>query len=452
MKLHTTLAIGAALLCGASMPALAAQTDYCARLQQLTDQNRSRFNGEWAKQADAVLQSRNAQNCQRYAEQAEGAVRQLNQQAAGGTSQTQQAGSTETQSSKTQQADSQTTAGGAQIMVQQPQPQVTVQQQPPQVQVKQPQPQVTVNQPQPQIIVRQAQPVVTLQMPQPVVTIEQPQPEIIVRMPPPQVAVNTPQPQVEVRQAQPQVEVKQAKPQVQVEMQQPRVNVEQNSQAQVSVERAQPVVQLQQQGKADVQVQQQQPQVSYEAAKPKVQVQQAGEPKVEFRQTGQPNIRFEQMQGQQAANSSEQQKTASGSTQQQQAEDQTGSTGKAGFTEQDRQRIGMLDAGQKARPAQVHASQLVNKPIISHQGEQLGTVKAIRREGGRDFVVIDHGGTLSLPEAQFMVPAERVAIDKQGRVVLLGLTQQDFTAIPQMKADAGEAVKASQTIRVSQIQ
>lgn len=445
MKRHAFIAVSAALLCGASIPALAqsAQGDYCSRLQQLTDQNRTRFNSEWVRQADQVLRARNEQNCQRYAEQAEGAVKQLNQQAASGATQEQQAQAkqTETQKTESQQTASSTSAGG-QIVVQQPQPQITVQQQPPQVEVKQPQPQVTVNQPQPQIIVRQAQPIVTLQMPQPVVTIEQPQPEIIVRMPPPEVAVNTPQPQVQVSQAQPQVQVKQAQPQVQVQMEQPKVNVEQSDQAQVNVQRAQPVVQLQQQGKPEVQVQQQQPKVSFEAAQPKVQVDQAGEPKVEFRQTGEAKVRFEQVQGQQqVANTA------------QTNEDQTGSTGQAGFTDQDRQRIGTIDAGKKPmKAAEIRASQLVNKPIVDHQGEAIGTVKAVRREGNRDFVVIDHGGALHLAAAEFMVPAERIAVDKQGRIILLGLTEQDFTSIPQMKADAGQQVKSGQTVRISQAQ
>ncbi len=354
-----------------------------------------------------MIRARNERNCQRYAEQAEGAARQLDQQAAAegqqdGSSQTQ---TTQTQSQQTAQSAQGGEASGGQIMVTQPQPKVTVQQQAPQVEVTQPQPQVTVNQRQPQILVRQAPPTVRIQMPQPVITIDQPQPEIIVRMPAPEVAVNTPQPQVQVRQPQ-------------------------------------PVVQLQQQGKPEVQVSQAQPQVTYEAAKPRVQVEQAGEPKVEFRQSGQAQVKVEQMQGQQAQ----------GEQQQASTDDQpTGSTSRAGFTEQDRERIGVIAAGQqKLEPAEVKASQLINKPVVNQKGETLGTIKAIRRERNADFAVIDHGGALSLSQREIMVPAQRMSVDGQGRIMLLGLTEQDFTRLPKMQADAGQEIKANQTVRISQ--
>ena len=455
MKLTTTAAIGFTLLCSVSAPALAQSSqDSCARLQQVTEQNRNRFNGEWIRQAEQVIRARDEQTCQRYAEQGEGAAKQLDQQASSGG---QQGGTSETQNSQTQsQQTSQSAQGeasGGQIMVTQPQPQVTVQQQPPQIDVIQPQPQVSVNQQQPQILVRQAPPTVHVQMPQPVITIDQPEPEIIVRMPPPEVAVNTPQPQVQVSQAQPQVQVKQPQPQVQVQMEQPQVNVQENKQAEVKVQRAQPEVQLQQQGKPEVKVTQAKPQVSYEAAQPKVEVEQAGQPKVEFRQSGQAQVKVEQMQAQaEQQQATSQQKT--NSQQQASTEDQpTGSTSRAALTEQDRERIGVIDANQqKLKPAEVKASQLINKPVVNQKGEKLGTIKAISREGNVDFAVIDHGGALSLSQREIMVPAQRIAVDGKGRIVLLGLTEQDFTALPKLQADAGQAIKPNETVRVSKSQ
>ncbi len=82
MKLHRSLAIGFTLLCGASLPAMAQSSqNSCTRLQQLTDQNRERFNKEWVSQAENVIKSANQQRCQQYAEQAQGAAKQLDQQA-----------------------------------------------------------------------------------------------------------------------------------------------------------------------------------------------------------------------------------------------------------------------------------------------------------------------------------------------------------------------------------
>ena len=113
----------------------------------------------------------------------------------------------------------------------------------------------------------------------------------------------------------------------------------------------------------------------------------------------------------------------------------------------------MSKAGAKAgKAAEVQASLLLNKPVVNMQGEKLGPVTSIRRQNNRDFVVIDHGGTLSLSQPEIMVPAERMAVDKQGRVMLMGLTEQDFSALPGLQPGSGQEVKASQKVKISQAQ
>ncbi len=473
MKLHTTAALGITLLCSASLPALAqGEQNSCTRLQQVTDQNRERFNMDWVRQAETVIRSGDEQICQRYALQAEEAARQLNQRAEAEGGDQQQAGQQFQQDEQTQRTGQAQQTGqgmeqgmaqgmdeaGGQIMVRQPQPEVTVQQQAPQVQVTQPPPQVSVNQQQPQIIVRQAPPTVRLQMPQPVITIDQPEPEIIVRMPPPQVAVNTPEPQVRVTQPQPEVQVRQPQPQVQVQMQKPEVNVQQNRQAQVSVQREQPVIELQPQREAEVQISRQQPKVSYEAAQPRVEFEQGGQPQVQFRRTGEAQVRIEQMDGQQQGQqqASQQQAGQQQAGQQQQASGETGdqptgSIGSAAISEQDRERIGVMQDNQRTGEAtEVKASQLLDKQVVNLEGQRIGTITALRRQDDKTFAVIDHGGALSLQQTEFLVPAERLALDGQGRVMLMGLTQQDFSAIPRMEPTAGQEIGAEQTVTISQ--
>ena len=156
MKLYKTAGIGISVLCSVSIPALAQSSqESCTRLQQVTEQNRTRFNPEWVRQAEKVIQSRDEKNCQRYAEQAEGAAKQLDQQAANGQQQATEQQSQKTAQQSTKQSEqlkqdqqAQTTeqakgqqqgqsaeAAGGQIMVTHPQPQVTIQQQAPQVEV-----------------------------------------------------------------------------------------------------------------------------------------------------------------------------------------------------------------------------------------------------------------------------------------------------------------------------
>lgn len=75
---------------------------------------------------------------------------------------------------------------------------------------------------------------------QPNVTVHEQQPTINVQQPKPQVTVTQPQPQVTVTQPKPQVQVQEAQPSVHVQQQgQPKVNVEQQGQPNITVQREQ---------------------------------------------------------------------------------------------------------------------------------------------------------------------------------------------------------------------
>lgn len=431
MTKTTMTFLTASLLCGASVPAIAqqAQTESCARLQVLAEQNRERFQPAWTEAALVVIRQADAANCQRYVLEAERGIRQLDARAA-------QQGN-QVQGGQAQQAE------GSNIVVTQPQPQVTVQQDAPQVSVTQPQPQVTVNQRQPQIIVRQAQPTIRVQMPQPIITIDQPQPEIIVRMPEPEVAVTTPEPVVNVTQAEPQVQVTQAKPQVQVQMEQPDVAVQGNQTAQVTLERDPPVVQVERQGEAEVNVTQGQPQVSFEPAEPKVEFQQQGEPRIEFSQSGEPRIRMEQMgqDGQQLA------ANAAGDG------EPTGSIAPRRLSDQDRQRIGTLDANERVgQENPVRVSEIIGNTVVNRQGENLGTVEALVRRGNRDFVVISHGGFLGFGDSTVAIPVQRISVAQQGRIVVRGLSEQELDELVAFDMSSAQVLGAADTINITRTQ
>jgi len=436
----TILSVG--MLCGVAMPALSqASQNSCTRLQQLADQNRTRFNPAWITEANKVILQHNQQTCQQYAAQAETRAKELDAQASGQASQKQ-----------TQQAQ-QGGTDSSRIIVTQPQPEVTVQQKAPQIAVTQPQPQVTVYQQQPQVIVRQVQPTVRIQMPQPLITIDQPEPQIIVRMPQPEVAVNTPAPEVQVAQQQPQVQVKQAQPQVKVQLEQPEVNVQKNQQAEVDVQQQQPVVQLKQQPQAQVNVQQAQPQVSYQAAQPKVQVEQVGQPKVQFNQTGKAQVKIEQLEqtDQPAAQNQSRQQQASNSTNSASGE-VTGSTDLPDISAADRERIGSYDTHQQqGELASIAVSELLNKPVVNRRGEKLGTVHAVMRVGNRDFVVVSHGGFLGFAKSQAVLPAERMSVDAKGQVVMLGLTEDEFQTLPRLQTAEAQPLMANQTVKLSRL-
>lgn len=249
--------------------------------------------------------------------------------------------------------------------------------------VQQSAPQVMVQQAQPNVTVRQVQPEIIVRQAAPTVTVDIPQPEIIVRMAPPDVNVAQAQPQVEVRQAQPQVQVSRAEPQVTVQPAQPQVTL--------------------QQGQA-------QPQVRYERAEPQIRVNQA---------QGQPNVQIEQMQpGQQAR---------AGAVTGTQEPATTASIG--------------AGAGQTRAIA---AQELMGREVYNLRGEQLGDVERILiGQGNRAFVVIGHGGFLSLGEKQILLPIEQIRM-QGNRLVMPGLTDDQIRAMPEFQMNAAQGYREAE--------
>jgi sporulation protein YlmC with PRC-barrel domain len=251
--------------------------------------------------------------------------------------------------------------------------------------VQQAAPQVMVQQAQPNVTVRQTQPEILVRQAAPTVTIDIPQPEIIVRMAPPDVNVAQAQPQVEVRQAQPQVQVSRAEPQVMVQPAQPQVMFQQG---------------------------QTQPQVRYERAEPQIRVNQA---------QGQPNVRIEQIQpGQQA---------------------QAGAM--TGADAQDPTTTASIGAGAGQTRA-LAAQDLMGREVYNLRGEQLGDVERILLgQGNRAYVVIGHGGFLSLGEKQILLPLEQIRMQGD-RLVMPGLSDDQIRAMPEFQMNSAQGYREAE--------
>ncbi len=457
----------------------------CDALGTLIEENRNQLREEWINEANNVVAADDAAQCDELHRQASAALEADPNQAGDG------------------EADQQ----AAQIVVTQPDPTVTVEQQAPEVAVSQPQPSVSIDQGQPEILVRQKSPTVSVQLPQPVITIEQPQPEIIIRMPDPQVAVSNPQPQVEVRQAEPRVTVQQAEPQVSVRGEEgggANVAVEQGE-PNVQLQTAE--------GRPQVEIQRQEPKVSFEAAEPSIDVQMMGEPEIRFSQTGEPVVRFEEFgeeqretaeAGQQAGagqpdenvaeagpeldrEQPDQQQTAEtesqpmpqrldqqergGDPQTAETEQQSGESGQQAVddietgaiqqqdqTEARPQRGEQQDVAslilsngqpvEEGQPQEYAAADLIGQEIVNQEDVALGTIETLVEAGDQRYIVLGSDSVLGNGESGVVLPLANVQM-VEDRLVLRGLTEDEYAALQQYDGSNAEEIAADQTIEVA---
>lgn len=78
-------------------------------------------------------------------------------------------------------------------------------------------------------------------------------------------------------------------------------------------------------------------------------------------------------------------------------------------------------------------SDLMDREIYNLAGQQIGDVeRVLRGESDRLFVVVGHGGFLSVGEKQILLPIERLEL-RDDRLVISGLTDDEIKAMPEFK-------------------
>lgn len=244
---------------------------------------------------------------------------------------------------------------------------VTIQQQAPQVTV--PQPQVTVTQAAPEIIVRQQAPTIT---------VLQAQPEIIVRIPELDIDVDVAQPQVSVGEGEPAIDM--------AEQPQPQVTFEEIGEPQIVFERAEgePQITFERLAAAE------QPEATDELA----QAEQQPEATDELAQADQPDAM--------------QQETAGADPQ-------------------------MIDPGEAALsdPTDVAASDILGRPVVNQDGQQVGEVVAlVELTDGQFAAIVAADAYLGIGEHQYAIPLDSLAFAADALVVI-DLTDEQLAQSPE---------------------
>jgi hypothetical protein len=87
----------------------------------------------------------------------------------------------------------------------------------------------------------------------------------------------------------------------------------------------------------------------------------------------------------------------------------------------------------------ITVGELMSYDVVNRQGEDLGEVDRIVRNGGRLFIVMAHGGFLGLGETEVAIPlAEAVIRDE--RLILAGVTPEEIERLPEYSAETEQAL------------
>ena len=426
-SLRTALLASSALIFAASGSALAQEQDCTQRLDQIeqqlakakVDQQRQDDIQEVIRGARTLADTGDQEGCMQVVAELEDLTELLDEQSAAGqqgqeqqaqqdqqqAQQEQQQAQQEQQQAQQQQLQQGGQAAGAEIRVQQPQPQITV---------SQPQPEVTVRVPPPQVTIRMPQPEVVVRMPQPQVDIQMAEPEVQVRMPQPEVQVSMPEPDVQIQPAQPQVQVQEGEPKVLLQ--------ESQQQAKVQVEMAEPEVRFEQaEEQAKVTVEQQEPQVN-------VQRGQGGE------QGQQPSQQL--AAGRPAAGGAGRAGTEQAAQQKQvgAAEGQSAPDEEVAATEQP-------PATGESPLAAMPASDVIGTEVQNAEGETVAEiVDLVKEQGAEDlYAVLSVGGFLGIGDKKVVVPLEELDVDQEGEIIMANVTEDQLRDMPEYNEEGYES-------------
>ncbi len=334
---------------------------------------------------------------------------------------------------------------GAQVMVEEQPAEVSVQQAPMTVVVRQPAAQIAV------------------MMPKPVITIEQPAPEIFIEMEDPDIALNRPQPKIRVVMPEPTITVSQGEPELDVEVQARLVDGNEvladnatplrtraeriglDGQVRTGEMTAQGTATV---GDATVEMAdaevaprynytRTQPTVRFEGTDPQVTLEMEDQPEIRFSQVGEPVIRF---------TGSEEQRQAAAELETEEASTERTSLVSAAERRRmnaDETRAMMLETDEdremRARAetdrVSVRAIDIAGIDVYTRNDEYVGDIDRIVQADGQTYIIVEHGGFLGIGDTEVALPVDRIAIRGEDRAILLGMTEEQFDAMPDVDVE-----------------
>jgi len=328
-----------------------------------------------------------------------------------------------------------------------------------QVSVEQPAADVSVKQSAMTVVVRQPAAEIGVTMPAPVITISQPAPEIFIEMEDPEIAMNQPAPNIRVVMPEPTITVTQGEPELDVAVNARLVDgnevlPENETPLRTRAERigldgavrmddAEMAAATVQAGEATVDMveateatrytfNRTQPTVRFEGTDPTVTMQMDGEPTINFTQVGEAVIRFSGMEEAEAEDAERAEMLASRTN-------MDAATSRELMLENDADRE--MRAG--ATMVSLRADQISGMDVYGRNDEYVGDIDRIVQVDGKIYVIVEHGGFLGIGDTEVALPVEQVAIRGEDRAVLLGMTEEQFDALPDVDFDGRSSLMAN---------
>lgn len=305
------------------------------------------------------------------------------------------------------------------------------------------------------VVVRQPAADISVMMPRPVITISQPAPEIFIEMADPEIAMNQPAPKIRVVMPEPTITVTQGEPELDVAVQarlvdgnaalaqdeRPlRTRAERigrdgsirtgDTMADANVQAGEATVDMMEAREATrYTFNRTQPTVRFEGTDPKVTMQMDGEPEINFTQVGEAVIRF----------------TGPGSRDAERArlmanrENMDAATSRELMLENEDDRA----MRSQATMVSLRADQIAGIDVYGRNDEYVGDIDRLVQVDGQVYVIVEHGGFLGIGDTEVALPVEQVAIRGRDRAVLLGMSEEQFDAMPDVDFDGRSTLMAN---------
>jgi len=336
-----------------------------------------------------------------------------------------------------------------------PDPEIGVQIPGAQVSVEQSPADVSVKQSAMTVVVRQPAADISVMMPRPVITISQPAPEIFIEMADPEIAMNQPAPKVRVVMPKPTITVSQGEPELDVDVNARlvdgnaaladndtplRTRAERIGRdgavrtgemaADATVDAGEATVDMVEPAEATrYSFNRTQPTVRFEGTDPKVTMEMDGEPEINFTQVGDAVIRF----------------TGPGSKEAERAELMANRENMDAATSRELMLENDADREMRSGTTMVslRADEIAGIDVYGRNDEYVGDIDRLVKVDGQTYVIVEHGGFLGIGDTEVALRVDQIAIRGEDRAVLLGMTEEQFDALPDVDFEGSSTLMAN---------
>jgi len=91
----------------------------------------------------------------------------------------------------------------------------------------------------------------------------------------------------------------------------------------------------------------------------------------------------------------------------------------------------------------LRADEIAGIDVYGRNDEYVGDIDRLVKVDGQTYVIVEHGGFLGIGDTEVALRVDQIAIRGEDRAVLLGMTEEQFDALPDVDFEGSSTLMAN---------